>query len=195
MHISCIFFFPLHPVWFKLVSLLYWVMDQRADALCLLKMQWFPDKNLGPPQPRTKFLMFIWQLVPSTVVWKWKKRATIEIYMSLFHWLLLAQRIGVHVLLLLTRSVFVFTTICPLNHFHSSGFWLFALWLFWSSSRGLCGKTCKTVVTMGNCCCPDFDDILLGLVIALVLAVMFFVVCQPLPARRVAVYHCYWIIV
>lgn len=32
---------------------------------------------------------------------------------------------------------------------------------------------------MGNCCCPDFDDILLGLVIALVLAVMFFVVCNP----------------
>ncbi|KAJ6375323.1 hypothetical protein OIU77_000324 [Salix suchowensis] len=39
-------------------------------------------------------------------------------------------------------------------------------------------------------CCSDSDDsMLVGFVLALVLAMVLLTICHPPPARRVAVYH------
>ncbi|KAK3406471.1 hypothetical protein EUGRSUZ_K02667 [Eucalyptus grandis] len=41
-------------------------------------------------------------------------------------------------------------------------------------------------------CCEDTDStgMLIGLLIALVIAMLFFVICQPHPPRRFTVYRC-----
>jgi len=51
-------------------------------------------------------------------------------------------------------------------------------------------------VKMGYCCSDSNDDDtkLLGFVLALVLAMMLFIVCHPPHARRVTIYHCTWIV-